>query len=213
MKDLQILCPTELEYLPVRALLRAQRVERCGVGLSLWHPPELGGSVIVCGLAGALDSTLLSGSIVIPTEAVLPGGRVVSCDGELVSMLLAGARSLGFMPSTGRVLTAAEIVTGEARAQWSRQGFSAVDMESGLLDPESWRVASLRVILDTPARSISPDWLRPARAVRRPECWPELLWLAIAAPRFAWRAARVLRAALRYPPVPGARGGEETSRR
>ena len=72
-------------------------------------------------------------------------------------------------------------------------GYAGVDMETGLLDAP--RIAAVRVILDTPQHELSPDWLRPARALRNPRNWPQALWLARDAPRCARRAAEVVAAA------------------
>jgi hypothetical protein len=51
------------------------------------------------------------------------------------------------------------------------------------------------VILDTPARELNADWLRPVRALSDPRNWAEAMWLAREAPRCARRAAEVVAAA------------------
>jgi len=40
----------------------------------------------------------------------------------------------------------------------------------------------------------STDWLHPTRALLQPQFWRELLWLGRMAPRYALRAAQVLKA-------------------
>jgi hypothetical protein len=89
-------------------------------------------------------------------------------------------------------------VTGAARAEWARRGFVAADMETGLVASLVHRFAAVRVVLDSPKRPISDHWLLPSRAAMRPSLWPELLWLTYAAPRYALRAARVLKAGLSH---------------
>ena len=69
-------------------------------------------------------------------------------------------------------------------------------METGLLAAGDLRVATVRVVLDSPERDIARDWLSPADALCQPKLWRELLWLGRVAPSYALRAARVLRVAL-----------------
>ncbi|HKF77579.1 MAG TPA: hypothetical protein VKF59_15675, partial [Candidatus Dormibacteraeota bacterium] len=68
------------------------------------------------------------------------------------------------------------------------------DMETGLV--EGVPVATVRVVLDTPDRELSPAWARPWTALWQPRAWTELPWLAREGPRCARLAAAVLAAAL-----------------
>lgn len=124
------------------------------------------------------------------------------CDPVLVQALVTAARALGFQPDTRPLLTAPSLVVGKERGDWYRQGFVAADMETGLLGGRDLRVATVRVVLDSPEYNISQDWLRPARALIQPRLWRELFWLARAAPRYALRAAQVLKA------MPGVEQGD-----
>jgi hypothetical protein len=67
-------------------------------------------------------------------------------------------------------------------------------METGLLGAD--RVASVRVVLDTPDRELDPAWGRPLTALWHPAAWLQLPWLAAEGPRCARLAAQVLAAAL-----------------
>jgi hypothetical protein len=118
------------------------------------------------------------------------------CDEALRRALVDGARALGFNPETGPLLTAQALVIGSDRERWVRRGYVAADMETALLSRRGGRFATVRVVLDTPAHSISNLWLTPRRAITDPSLWLELLWLARAAPQYALRAALVLRAGL-----------------
>ena len=118
------------------------------------------------------------------------------CDPALVQALVTAARALHFRPDTRPLLTAPSLIVGDDRRHWFQQGFAAVDMETGLLAGRNLRVATVRVVLDSPEHGISPDWLRPTRALLRPRLWRELFWLGRMAPRYALRAARVLKAGL-----------------
>lgn len=205
---MDILAPTLLEYWAARMELsfarpgmlldRSQaRIRLAGVRLTRWKGVYgRDSSVIVCGLAGALAPELAPGTVLIPERVALADGRMLPCDPMFVQRLVAGALTLHLQPDTRPLLTAPELVVGDERAYWYRRGFVAVDMETGLLMRQNLRVATVRVVLDSPHYQIAPDWLRPTRAVWQPALWSELFWLSRMAPRYALRAARVLKAGL-----------------
>jgi hypothetical protein len=114
----------------------------------------------------------------------------------LVQALVTAARTLHFRPDTRPLLTSQSLIVGGDRHNWSQRGFVAADMETGLLAERNLRVATIRVVLDSPEHCISPDWLRPTRALLQPQLWQELFWLSRMAPRYALRAAHVLKAGL-----------------
>jgi hypothetical protein len=120
----------------------------------------------------------------------------MQCDPVLVQALVTAARTLRFQPDTGPMLTAQTLITGDDRHGWFQRGYVGVDMETGLLMERNLRVATVRVVLDSPAQGISQEWLRPGRALLRASLWRELLWLGSAAPRYALRAAQVLKVGL-----------------
>jgi hypothetical protein len=67
-------------------------------------------------------------------------------------------------------------------------------METGFV--KARRVASVRVVLDTPERELSDAWLKPWSVLIRPDAWGQALWVAREAPRCARLAAAVLADAL-----------------
>lgn len=200
-RPLQIIAPTRLEYLAVRAVA-GPVVVHGGIGLSKWCGAAAQTPIVVCGLAGGLRPGMLPGTILIPREVGLPNGTTVPCDPAMVSRLTAAARSLGYEPDGGPLLTAPGIVTGAAREHWWSRGFVGADMETGLLAKHDFPVATVRVVLDTRERAIAGDWIHARRAALRPALWREMAWMCRAAPTYALRAARVLRTALDAPAAP-----------
>lgn len=195
-RGVEILAPTFLEYWAVRSTFPHARASWAGVRLARWRGAHQGSIAVVCGLAGALAPGLPPGTVLIPEQIGLADGRIVRCDPALVQAFVAAARAFQFRVETGPLLTAQAFLAGEERDTWARRGFVAADMETGLLTGRNLRVATVRVVLDSPEHGISPDWLRPARAMRQPSLWKELFWLSRVAPLYALRAARVLKAGL-----------------
>lgn len=197
--DITLLAPTFVEYLALRLVRPPARVVWAGMRLAridITYLDASGEPFIVCGLAGALVPSLAPGAVVIPEVIGLVDGSRVACDPELVARLIAGAHALGYSVETGPLLTASAIVTGNERATWAERGYLAADMETGLLVHANCRFATVRVILDTPARPIAADWQRPVQALRQPRLWRELAWLGFDGPRYALRAARVAKTGL-----------------
>jgi hypothetical protein len=184
-----IVVATATEALAVHRAVPGVRVYETGVGLAK-HAGPFGDAVVSCGLAGGLRDDLPSGTILVPREVRRPDGRTLQCDAELSERLVAAARSLGFEPVLEPMLTSRTIVNGAERDVWARAGYAGVDMETGLIDAP--RVAAVRVVLDTPQRELSAEWIEPMRALRNPRNWMQALWLARHAPRFARRAAQVV---------------------
>ena len=196
--DVEILAPTLLEYRAVRRTLPQARVRWAGMRLAHWHGAQQGSAVVVCGLAGALTSTLPPGTVLIPDQVGLSDGSVMQCDPRLVEALVAGTQALHLQAQRGALLTSPALIVGDERQTWFQRGFVAADMETGLLAQRGLRVATIRVILDGPEHELAPGWLHPARALLQPRLWRELLWLSRTAPRYALLAARIARAGL-YP--------------
>lgn len=196
MRSMEILAPTFLEYWAVRRVLPHARARWAGVRLARWQGTYQGSIVVVCGLAGALASGLPSGTVLIPDVVGLTDGKIMHCDLPLVHALVTAARTLHFRLDTRPLLTAQSLIVGDDRHDWSERGFVAADMETGLLAGRNLRVATIRVVLDSPEHGISPDWLCPMRAVVQPQHWQELFWLSCVAPQYALRAAHVLKVGL-----------------
>lgn len=196
--NIYVLAPTFLEYWAARRCISDHCLVHAGMRLSRWHgaPDDNGAIVVICGLAGALTPDLSPGTVLIPEMVGVPDGSTMRCDAELVSALEQAARTRGFQPEMGPLLTAPTLITGQARDYWAARGFVAADMETGLLAVRTFRVATVRVVLDTPQRTLSREWLRPGRAMLHPALWSELFWLCRAAGPYAARAARIVHAGL-----------------
>lgn len=189
-----VVTATRLETRAVRRALPGARLIRAGVSLSRLRGP-LVGPVVTCGLAGALRQGVATGTVLVPKSVIRPDGAALNCDPALVEALVAAARRLGLEPVQGPMLTSQTLVMGGQRGEWAERGCVGADMETGLLD--EGRVASVRVVLDTPEHELSAVWQHPARAILQPRAWAELPWLLREAPRCARLAADVL--ALAFP--------------
>lgn len=163
-------------------------------GISLQRSHERVPSAISCGLAGGLRDDLPSGTVLIPRSVDVRDGERRDCDESMLEALCHAARRLGHEPVTEPMLTSRTLVVGDERGAMAKHGYAGVDMETGLIACQ--RLAAVRVILDTPQRELSPDWLNPATAMLRPWNWPQLFWLATTAPRYARLAAQIIAAAL-----------------
>jgi hypothetical protein len=188
-----VVTATSVEAKAARKALRGWSVIEAGVALCK-RSDGFGDCVISCGLAGGLHDRLLTGTVVIPHEVLRPDGTTLRCDDELTQRLIAAARERGIEAVTDPIVTTTHVITGSDRKTWSGRGYAGVDMETGLL--QARRVAAVRVVLDTPLRELSEEWLHPARALFNPVLWPQALWLARNAPRCAQRAAEIVAAAL-----------------
>lgn len=195
----QVLAPTLLEYGAARWVLPRSTVTWTGMRLSHWKGFEANSPVLLCGLAGALTPDLAPGTVLIPEQVGLPDGQWFRCDPAMVARLRRAAERLGFIPECGPLLTAPGLVTGTERQVWARHGFVAVDMETALPAARGACVATVRVILDTPGRELGSEWQQPAMALLRPALWRQIFWLARTAPRYAHRAARVVKEGLESP--------------
>jgi hypothetical protein len=151
-------------------------------------------TAIVCGLAGGLRRGVPSGTVVVASEVRRIDGTTLPTDRTLSALLADRARALGFEPLIAPLLCAPHLVVSRERENWAERGCAAVDMESGVVAAR--RLAVVRVILDTPERELSPQWLQPLRACIQPWLWPQMIWLARTAPGYAARAARVAAAAV-----------------
>jgi len=191
-----VLAATGLEAWALRRRLRGVPVRRTGIALRGWGVTPGAGAAILAGLAGGLEGGVEPGTVAIPSVMGLPDGERLECDPIWTAKLREAAARLGYRTVSGPLLTAPQLVTGPARAYWGQRGFVAADMEAGLLLSAGWRVATVRVILDTPAHPIDGSWEQPVRAFLTPRLWMELLWLTERAPRYAFLAARIVQRAL-----------------
>lgn len=185
-----VVAATSVELRALRNARTSARVVDSGVAFAHCDPSSLGLTVISCGLAGALRGDLPTGTPVIADRVRRPNGEELICDRALVLQLATAARRAGLEPIVASIVTSSNVVSGEQRDRWAREGYAAADMESGLIVAP--RVGVVRVILDTPARELSAAWLRPARALANPLLWGQALWLARHAARCSAVAANVV---------------------
>jgi hypothetical protein len=199
--DTEILTPTFLEYWAVRYTLPSPHVHWTGVRLARWQGACQDSRVVVCGLAGALTSDLAPGTVLIPHRVSLADGKEMACDPTLVDAFITAARTLHVPLDTRPLLTSQSLIVGNDRLSWEQRGFIAADMETGLLRGQNLRVATIRVVLDTPAYDLSLNWLHPLGALAQPRLWGQMFWLSWVAPRNALLAAQVLKIGLGAEPA------------
>jgi hypothetical protein len=190
---LELMAPSFLEHWALKRKLPHHLSTKAGVALRSWRRSPHVAGVIICGLAGSLVPDLGPGSILVPEIACLEDGSTVDCDSEFRGALVTAAHSMGYSVDARPLLTASTVITGGEREIWSSRAFAAADMETALLANTELRIATVRVILDSPSHPISQEWLNPTVALRHPALWRECGWLAWNAPRFALRAAEVVR--------------------
>ncbi len=166
-----------------------------GVGLSGMRVPPATTVILSLGLAGGLSRNARPGTVVIPSEVAF-GDERVRCDPAWSMALATAAQRLGLPLSRAPLLSSTRMITGSGRELRARQGFDAVDMETGLLARHAGRIAAVRVVLDSPEHELSPRWRHPALAALDPRLWGEARWIARHAPVYARRAAMVLASAL-----------------
>lgn len=183
-----IAAATRVEARAVRRIAAQDvRVVECGIALS--KRAVFDGLVISCGLAGGLRNDLATGTVLIPHRVRRPDGTELVCDAAAVRELARAARGLEACVVHDDLVTSTTLVRGGHRAMWAALGYAGVDMETGLLAAP--RVACIRVVLDTPQREISPQWVDPARAMLQPGLWRELPFLMREGPRCSRIAARI----------------------
>jgi len=198
----RILTPTLLEYLAAKSVLPWADITWTGVGLARWRATAADAGYLLCGLAGGLAADPRPGTVLIPERVGLADGRRFDCDPAMVRALQTAARDAALTMDSGPLLTADEMIVGPARRIWAGKGFVAADMETGKLAASGFRVATVRVILDSAKDEISPEWEHPLQAVLHLKL-KELFWLGWAAPLFSRRAARALKAGLSLMPAEG----------
>lgn len=187
------ICAMGVEAWGVRRRARGVRVVRVGIGGTAG--PGNASIVISAGLCGGLLPDQTPGTVVIATSVSDETGAVHPCDPLVADWLERAARSLGFPVATGSLVSTSAPVTGANRGVWANRGHIAVDMESAAAAATAPRFGTVRVILDTPRRELSPEWVNPPRAARNPANWREAIWLAVNTPRYSLRVGAVLQAA------------------
>jgi 4-hydroxy-3-methylbut-2-en-1-yl diphosphate reductase len=193
--SLRVLAPTWLECLALLAVRVPAPVSQSGIGLRKLKGIPAEDTLLICGLAGGVQANQPAGTVLIPTVVSLETGERRECDPEWVEAFIKACTALALPFRKGPMLTVGHIVTGSATETLARRGYLGVDMETGLL-PAGRRVASVRVVLDTPDRPLSRTWERGSTAAFNPSTWRALVWLGIKGPAYSLRAARVLKRAI-----------------
>lgn len=135
--------------------LKGVRVVRTGMGPRRSAAATVARPVLVAGVAGALQSGIQPGDVVVASE-VRGAGSTVDCPSA--AALADALRRLGLRVHVGPITSVARPVDGAARRTLSESGAIAVDMESAWLAP----AAVVRTIVDTPDH---PLW-RPGTVYR-----------------------------------------------
>jgi 4-hydroxy-3-methylbut-2-enyl diphosphate reductase len=127
----------------IRGTLRTTRL------LSDSSPAPL--AVALCGLGGDLTGRHQPGDIVVAKSVLDQSGKEVAKLGSAV-LLAAEMRRLGLRATTGTVVSADHIVTGQERAELAQLGAEVVDMESAAVAGAPWGtpLAVVRAISDAP---------------------------------------------------------------
>jgi hypothetical protein len=136
-------CATSIEARAARKL--GGRVVTVGVGARRGVPE---GRLVSFGVAGGLDEGLTCGDVLDATRVVDPQGNVLWEGGPLG---VSGSRTATILAADGIVDDPAE-----RRRLRERTGADAVDMESGTLARSGQLVGCLRVVSDTPSRTLGP---------------------------------------------------------
>jgi 4-hydroxy-3-methylbut-2-enyl diphosphate reductase len=166
MTDAVVCTPLVVEQIALRGARSSLRITRTGKGPArsaksarqLAREPR---AVLVAGVAGALQSGVRTGDLVVASEIRVDGGRVTS----LSAPLLAGAlRRAGLRAHLGPILSSGRVVPARAVGALAATGALAVDMESGQLSSAAGDepFAVLRAIVDTPDAPL----LRPGTVPR-----------------------------------------------
>ncbi|HKA04191.1 MAG TPA: 4-hydroxy-3-methylbut-2-enyl diphosphate reductase [Acidimicrobiales bacterium] len=151
-------------------------------------------AVAVVGFAGALDSALRPGQVVVATEVRTSDASVAPIELPSAPPLAVALRRAGLDVVTGPVIATPRLTNGGARDTLVATGAIAVEMESPwLLEPlvragvDARRLAVVRVISDTPShRLVSPATVTGGtRAARRLRVLGPVLeqWAAALGPR------------------------------
>jgi 4-hydroxy-3-methylbut-2-enyl diphosphate reductase len=166
MTEAVVCTPLVAEQVALRGARSSLRIARTGKGpersaasaRQLAREPR---AVLVAGVAGALQSGVRTGDLVVASEIRIGGGPVQSPSAPF----LAGAlRRAGLRAHLGPILSSDRVVPARAVGDLAATGALAVDMESGQLSSAAGDepFAVLRAIVDTPQAPL----LRPGTVPR-----------------------------------------------
>jgi 4-hydroxy-3-methylbut-2-enyl diphosphate reductase len=136
-----------------------------------------GEPVVLAGISGGLDPALAPGEIVVATSVRAPDGEELILSASDAAAVAAELRGAGRSVHLGPIVSSRTLVHGERRAELSRSGALAVDMESAWVARAlaDHRLVIVRLVADTAGNFVVGlvKGLVALRHVRAAiECWP-----------------------------------------
>ncbi len=141
-----------------------RRAARAGAALARRLAP--GSRVVVCGVCGALDPALSSGTVVVADTVGRPGAAPTPL--PEVPGLAGALRSAGLVVVQCPIVSVGRVARGEQRRRLAATA-AAVDMESAALVEalDGHPVAVVRVVADTPVSGLVSGGVRALRVLHR----------------------------------------------
>jgi 4-hydroxy-3-methylbut-2-enyl diphosphate reductase len=143
----------------LEALALGGKVVRTGMGHararraaeSLASEIEPGAAVVLAGVSGGLDPSLRPGEIVVATSVRAPDGEELVLSASDAGAVASELRRAGRSVHLGPIVSSTTLVHGERRAELSRSGALAVDMESAWVARAlaGHRLVIVRLVADT----------------------------------------------------------------
>ena len=169
----------------LEALAIGGKVVRTGMGharaeaaaRSLASEIAPGGPVVLAGISGGLDPALAPGEIVVATSVRAPEGEELVLSADDAEAVASALRGAGRSVHLGPIVSSRTLVHGERRAELSRSGALAVDMESAWVARAlaEHRLVIVRLVADTAGNFVVGlvKGLVALRHVRAPiDRWP-----------------------------------------
>ncbi len=143
----------------LEALAIGGKVVRTGMGHVRAHAAaralsasiEPGAAVVLAGISGGLDPSLVPGEIVVATAVRGPEGDELTLSGSDAAAVAAELRDAGRRVHLGPIVSSKTLVHGERRTELARSGALAVDMESAWVAQAlaGHRLVIVRLVADT----------------------------------------------------------------
>ena len=143
----------------LEALAIGGKVVRTGMGHVRAHAAahalaariEPGAAVVLAGISGGLDPTLVPGEIVVATSVRGPDGDELALSESDAAAVAAELRGAGRRVHLGPIVSSKSLVHGERRCELARSGALAVDMESAWVARAlaDHRLVVVRLVADT----------------------------------------------------------------
>jgi 4-hydroxy-3-methylbut-2-enyl diphosphate reductase len=143
----------------LEALAIGGKVVRTGMGharaeaaaRSLASEIAPGAPVVLAGISGGLDPALAPGEIVVATSVRAPDGEELVLSADDAAAVASALRDAGRSVHLGPIVSSKTLVHGGRRAELSRSGALAVDMESAWVARvlAEHRLVIVRLVADT----------------------------------------------------------------